>query len=492
MISSNHTAGNRYLWDQRADALWPRIPMYLALGFLGAAAALAVYLQGPDVRLVIMPAVACLWVFSVFTTILYFRDAEVPIFHAGFFAAATALVYIALPAVFFALSGFQWSATSDPRLRRFGVEPEDVSGYAWRGALYLCAFCATYALVLRSRIKQRPIVVPVSAVDAAACVLIIVAGVLYETVVGFAFGISLSDKNAAFPADGFDPRLPLVVAQLTHNVMAITRIAKLALVVALLGLVKKRWAIAALIAFFIVELFQTLTLLGPRTYFATLVLAALLAFHRLVRPLSLPTLGIFAVFFLCLLVAYGNFRNFTDLFVDFSTMDEFQTLMGTALHVRDMVTAGLRAPPQVLWSELLMLIPQQLLPVEKIDPSLWYLIESGYSEDGSGYMFGVQSQAEVGWGDIELFVRGVALAVVLGIFHRQYSKRAASFIVTVAYIWLMTTIYYSYRAGTFYWLTFVAFRLLVFVVLFVAIRRLLLTLSRFDGLSLTGGVRLRS
>jgi hypothetical protein len=471
---SKHTAQSRYFWDQRAEALWPRAVIYSALGLLGAAAALAVILQGPDVRLVIMPAVVCLWVFTIFATILYFRDAEVPIFHAGFFAAATALVYIALPAMFFALSGFQWSETSDPRLRRLGIGPEDVSGYAWRGALYLFAFCATYVSIVRTRVKPaRTILVPVATADAAACVLIIVAGVLYGTAVEFAFGVSISEKNAAFPADGFDARLPLVVAQLTHNVMAITRIAKLALVVALLGLFKKQWAIFGLIVFLLIELVQTLALLGPRTYFATLVLAALLAFHRMVRPLSVPTLGIFAVLFLFLLVAYGNFRNFTDVFIDFSTMDEFQTLMGTALHVRDMVARGLQAPPQVLWSELLMLIPQQLLPIEKVDPSIWYLIESGFSEDGSGYMFGVQSQAEVGWGNIELLVRGIVLAVVLGVLHRQYSKRSASFIVTVAYIWLLTTIYYSYRAATFYWLTFVTFRLLVFVALFFALRRLL-------------------
>jgi hypothetical protein len=174
-----------------------------------------------------------------------------------------------------------------------------------------------------------------------------------------------------------------------------------------------------------------------------------------------------------LLLAYGNIRNYADRPIDFSTANEFQILMGTALHVRDMVESGLKVPPQVIWSELLMLIPQQLLPIEKIDPSIWYLIESGLGESGSGYMFGVQSQAEVGWGNPELVLRGVLLAVVLGFLHRQYSKHSASFLPTVAYVWLLTAIYYSYRAATFYWVTFVAFRLLVFVGVFLVLRRLL-------------------
>ena len=87
-------------------------------------------------------------------------------------------------------------------------------------------------------------------------------------------------------------------------------------------------------------------------------------------------------------------------------------------------------------------------------------------------MFGVQSQAEVGWGNPELFLRGVVLALVLGLLHRQYVKRSGSFLATVSYIWLLTVIYYSYRAATFYWVTFIAFRLLVFVGVFLILRRL--------------------
>ena len=93
-------------------------------------------------------------------------------------------------------------------------------------------------------------------------------------------------------------------------------------------------------------------------------------------------------------LAFGYFISF-GIRQTFSTANEFQILMGTALHVRDMVEGGLNVPPQVLWSEFLMLIPQQLLPVEKIDPSFWYLIESGLSETGSGYMFW-RSRGEAG------------------------------------------------------------------------------------------------
>jgi hypothetical protein len=471
---SDQAPRRNYASDGRAEALWRQAVTYSGFGILGAVAWTLLALRGPDVQTVIFPVATVSWLFAVFATILYFQNGQVPIFHVGFFAAATALVYIALPAFFFAVSGFEWSPTSDFRLQRLGVGPNGVSNYVWRGAIYLSAFCVTYLLMVRGLPKPpRTTAVPVTGFDVATCVALIAACLLYQTAISFAFGIPISEKDAAFPADALNPNLPLLVAQLTHNIMAIQRIAKLALVVALVGLSKNKWAIVALIAFLGIELLSTLSLFGPRTYYATLLLATLLAFHKFIRPISLPLLVTFAVGFLGLLLGYGNLRNNSDSLVDFSMANEFQVLMATALDVRQMVESGLKVPTEVLWSEILMLIPQQFLPVNKIDPSIWYLIESGYSESGSGYMFGLQSQAAVGWGNPELLVRGVLLAVLLGWVHRHYSKHMTSFIVTVSYIWLLTTIYYSYRASTFYWITFVVFRLLVFVGIFLGLRRLL-------------------
>jgi hypothetical protein len=457
----------------RPEAVRPQLLTYSALAISGVGATAVLLLADADVQLVILPVIAVSWIFATFASILYFHDGQTPLFHAGFFAAGTALVYIALPAVFFAISGFEWSLTSDRRLALLNIQPEDVAGYVWRGALYLSAFCATYILMVRSLAKPpRTGSIPVAASDAAVCLLIIAVCFFCQIAVEVAFGVTLSEADAAFPADGINPNLPLVIAQAIHNIAAIQRLAKLALVVALVGLWKNRWAKIGLVIFLASELFSMIALFGPRTYFTFLVLAALLAFHKMVRPVSVPVLGACVVLFLALLLAYGYARSYSIDVADFSTANEFQVLMVTALHVRDMVEGGLRVPAQVPWSELLMLIPQQLLPIDKIDPSIWYLVESGYSETGSGYMFGVQSQAEVGWGNPELFLRGVVLAVVLGLLHRQYVKRSGSFLATVSYIWLLTVIYYSYRAATFYWVTFIAFRLLVFVAVFLILRRL--------------------
>lgn len=463
-----------------ASRRWLLAYLFFVVSSAGSVAVLV--LAEPDLRLVLAPILTAIWIFAIFFLFLYLHDGKNLIFHAGVFAAGSALIYIVLPALFFALSEFEWSKTSDARLVLLRTKVDDVADYVWRGALYLSGFCVTYILVnWRVTKPASPVVISVMVTDASICAFIVVACFFYQTAINVAFGVSLSQSDAEFPADGINPNLPLLVAQITHNLMAVQRIAKLALVVALVGLWKNSWAKFALVAFLLTELFSTVAQFGPRSYFAFLVLATLLSFHKMVRPVSVPVLAAGAVLFLSLLLAYGYQRDYPVDATDFSTANEFQVLMSTNLHIREMVANGLKTPPQVHLSELLMLIPQQLLPVEKIDPSIWYLLESGFSETGSGYMFGVQSQAEIGWGNPELFVRGILLALVLGIVHWQYVKRPPSFLPTVAYIWLITAIYYSYRAATFYWVTFVAFRLLVFIGMFLAIRHIVLLVRSDQG-----------
>jgi hypothetical protein len=462
----------------RAEMSRHQLLAYAALFISAAGSGAAIVLAEPAAQQVLVPVLFAVLIYGVFTTFLFFKDGHSPLFHAGFFCAGTALIYITLPALFYVLSGLEWSNTSDMRLLLLRTDEEGVAGYVWRGALYLFSFCLTYMLgVWTLRKPGATGSIRVNGTDIAICGCIIVACFAYRIAVEQAFGVSLSQSNEELAADPASRNLPLLVAQLTHNIIAIQGIAKLALIVALVGMWRNRWAKLALVILFSSELFFTLALSGARTYFAVLVLGLLLSYHKLVRPISIPALATFGILFLSSLQAYGYLRDYSEKTVNFSTATEFQILMGTALHVRDMIEGGLSVPPQVLWSEFLMLIPQQFLSVEKMDPSNWYLVVSGLDETGSGYMFGVQSQAEVGWGNAELVIRGVVLALVLSFTHRQYFKHDTSFLATVSYVWLLTAIYYSYRAGTFYLLTYVVFRLLAFVCVFLVIR---LALSRFN------------
>ena len=464
--------------SRKAEAWRHQLLAYSTLLISAAGAGAAILLAEPDARQVLAPVFFAALTFGAFTVYLFFKDGHSPLFHAGFFCSGTALIYITLPAVFYLLSGSEWSGTSDARLVMLRINEEGVADYVWRGTLYLFSFCLMYALgIWTLRRPGATASITIKGTDVAICGCIIAACFAYRTAVELAFGVSLSQSNEDLAADPASRVLPLLIAQFTHNIVATQGIAKLALIVALVSMWPIRWAKLALVFLFSSELFFTLALSGPRTYFAVLVLGLLLSYHKLVRPISLPALAAFSILFLSLLQAYGYLRDYSDKAIDFSTANEFQILMGTALHVRDMIEGGLSVPPQVLWSEFLMLIPQQLVPIEKMDPSNWYLVVGGMEETGSGYMFGVQSQAEIGWGNAELVIRGAVLGLFLSFIHRQYSKHDTSFVATVSYVWLLTIIYYSYRAGTFYWLTYAVFRLLVFICVFLVIRH---ALSRFS------------
>ena len=112
------------------------------------------------------------------------------------------------------------------------------------------------------------------------------------------------------------------------------------------------------------------------------------------------------------------------------------------------------------FAEFVQLIPQQMYPVKKIDPSLWYLEVIGDSS-GSGLMFGVMGQAAVGFGIWELVLRGGLLGFILARIHRWYFlKRSSSFSATLFYVWLCINVYYTFRGSTFSLVTPVVYQLM--------------------------------
>jgi hypothetical protein len=142
-----------------------------------------------------------------------------------------------------------------------------------------------------------------------------------------------------------------------------------------------------------------------------------------------------------------------------SAQNEFQTLMGTAYDIQMRAATGVLQPIpwQLHAADLLRLIPSQLLPFPKVEPSDWYLGHFGAASRGTGLMFGVVAQAIVGFGLIELIGRGVLLGVLLGLLRRAYLLRADSFWWSVFYACVCVWSYYTFRASTFYFVYFVLY-----------------------------------
>jgi hypothetical protein len=152
-----------------------------------------------------------------------------------------------------------------------------------------------------------------------------------------------------------------------------------------------------------------------------------------------------------------------------STVNEFQVLFGTPYDLYMRKAAGTLPPTpwQVSVSDLLLPIPSQVLPFPKIDPSEWYLGAAGLLGTGFGAMFGVISQAIVGFDWIELVVRGCVLGFVLAKLHRWYVRRQRHYWPTLLYLFVCVWSYYTFRASTFYFATFIVYQ---FVPVLLAVR----------------------
>lgn len=426
-----------------------------------------------DERLILTP-IACLAAILAFLIEqLWRRDRQVPAVDVGILCALITFVYIAVPSFFFIKSGFAWSDLSDPRLLEMKATPEDVAAVSWWVAAYLGALCSVYFLTRGTGTPGPGVVIHADSSDGVAILLIVLGCVTYQIAVERFFGVDLSSSNEALNSGQGAEQLPLFVAQVTYNVLAIGRIAKFALVV--FAVTRKSWSLAALLVLWLCyEFYSAFSTLGARTYFVVLILAGILTIHRTIRPFGPVSAGIIGLGIPVLLLAWGYFRERTSADV-WSANNEFQVLLANAIHTSWAYDRGIIAnvPWVLTLSDLFMLIPQQLLPITKVDPANWYVDQVGMLDFGNsvGVMFGVIPQSKLGLGFVEIVARGAVLGAVLGLIHRQYVKNSSSFAAIIVYIWVCTSVYYTYRATTFYIATWALYRLLPFLLLFWFLRR---------------------
>jgi hypothetical protein len=409
----------------------------------------------------------------VLATVEHFwrRDRRLPIVDVGVLCALITLTYIAASTFFFIMSGLQWSALSDPRLVQMNSTPAEVADLLWSVTAYIATFCAAYAM-LRGPGMPGPDV-PIEAETSAGWALIVILALatIYKVGVENYFQVNLEPSNKELQANYGVTQLPLFLGQITHNVLGILRISMVGIVAFVLA--RKSRGLGLLLAvWLLMEGYWTISNKGPRAYYVFLIMAVVLSYHRMIKTVG-PILatGVASALF-AVLIGFGYWRDVgshvTNVADIWSAATEFQVLLANGLHVSWAHAHGLinEVPWQIRFNDFILMIPQQLLPFEKLDLADWYIRETGVDNHGLGLMFGVVAQSELGFGRAELMVRGVLLGAVLAFVHRQCVKRATSLTAFIFYLWLCTSIYYTYRASTFYIVTWAAYRVIPFVLLF--------------------------
>jgi hypothetical protein len=426
-------------------------------------------------RPVVLPMLAALLVLATFLAHLYFRDGQLPVFDVGAVTALMTAVYVIIPLLGFWLGGLRWTPYSYHPLWLHNPGPFEVGAFAWRHVLYLASFCAAYA-VFRGAVSIRsgPTRILRPSGVAAIVVLILLLTAYFQGLRLF-FGVSYHPSYADLKAASASAQaLPHVVRQLSHNLFAIMVLLKIAAVLWLFGRWHDgRWR-TVLFGGLALEGILTLSLMGGRTWYAMLVLATGLLYHRIVRPLSPIAAALIVVLVLGGTLIYGVARDVRGglrtvaeaEWSPWATMNEFQAFFGIAydLHARQAAGTVGHIPWQVYASDLISLVPSQLLPFDKIDPCLGVPVVDG---TGLGCVQGVIAHGIVGLDWIEFLVRGLVLGVLFAVIHRWYAARQDGYWTTLFYLCMCIWGYYTFRGSSFYFLYNLLYR---FLPMLVAIR----------------------
>lgn len=430
-----------------------RFRIFSILFVLGTTAALAS--ASVDVQLVLAPAVVVAAVTLLYLSVQIRREGHLPIFEAAtFFVLATA-VYSVVPLLQFVLGGMEIGPAGDNRLYQWQPTPAEFGNFAWRHVVLLTTFVFVY-LPVRGR-RLWPLRTPARPMRTTTTVIL-------ATMIGLTvwfFLLKLYAGPGVNPYEGGTGApsrpLPYVVLQLANVLFMVRLTLKQCLIVLLLLGWKRRMYRLLLIGWIGAELAMTVVTLESRAGTMILLLTFVVGYHRLVRPLRVAFAFVAGAVVLVGFLLFGIFR---DIDADMRTQGdhaiwgaatEFQILYGNAydLHMRRAMRMLPALPRQLPFCDVYRLIPSQLLPFYKWDPSEWYLDILGLGGTGQGVMFGIVAQSVIGFGYYELVVRAVLLALFYALAHRVYRRYSHSFWMTIAYLFILTWAYYAFRSTSF-------------------------------------------
>ena len=410
-----------------------------------------------------LPLAAALLLAAGVWATLWKRDRQMPVFDVGAIFTLVLLLYTVVPLAGYLAGGLAFTVISDARLLPFALTAKDLGWFSLRYIVYFAAFASAYLYFRRSTTQVPSFEKPdmETGISVATWALLIWSALLVLWLLtGATYSGSHDDLQAT--ANIF-AALPLVVQQFGHNFDGILRVLKIALLVLLFASYSDwrcRWAI--FLWLFAEAVISVLTL-GAKTPLLVLLIASVVLYHRFVRRLTFGMAALFTTTAMAFVFTMGFIRNY--LGADegeaiWTASNEFQALLATGYDVADMMARGVSIPWQIHIADVLRLIPQQILPFQKVEPSDWYLQQIGLEQSGMGFMFGAIAENIASGNWTTSIIRGALVGFLFATAHNWYVKRQASFYVTLCYLWLCIHAYYCFRASMLYITVWIAYRLI--------------------------------
>jgi hypothetical protein len=432
---------------------------------LMASAVILVFMPHDD-RVIAAPMFALAAVSLLYFTILWTRDGEVPLFEVGTLLVLSTGVYGILALVGFLQMHGAWDPFSDFRLQAYPFNPSELGRFGWRCVIYLTTFVIIYLAVRRDAAVGRVRMLMPSGATVAAIASLLTALLLFKFFLHIEYGFDAVSYEHLDELAATARRVPYLVQQVGHNLISALLIVQQAVLILLMLLWRHRLSRLVVVVWLVADAAATVAHLGSRTSTMLLILSAALIYHRLVKPISFPTIAIGGALLLAGFVLFGYVRSTVigeaGAGGALTTMNEFQAIFANAFDLYKRKELGTLPPVpwQIYASDLYMPIPSQLLPFPKLEPGTWYADMLGMSDTGIGLMFGVMAQAVLGLDWLELILRGAALGLLFAFMHRWYVRRAAQLWPTLFYLFLAIWTYYTFRATTFRFAYFVIYQFL--------------------------------
>lgn len=430
-------------------------PFHLLCPCFGIALAIFCFFSiSEENRPVILPILTTIVTAAVFLWVLRLRNGSIPIFEIGMIYLAVVVLYTLYPLAGYIINGCTYTAFNDNRLFYAQPTPEEIGTLGWYHVIHLVSFVVVYLLV-RIRLPRGSLGFKMP--DRTSFLILVglyLMITLFSLFLSAAYGFT---KVSYIESYLLQKGLPFGLAQVAGLLSGARLTVELAILACLFNKYRKYWVlIFAWLGWIALE---TYIQAGSRTEFVMLVIAAAMMYHYLVRRIRLVSLAIGGFLLLTLFVSYGLLRmgwffsETTEFYNPFAYAGEFEVIFANAYDFLYRLSGtAIELPPGFYLTDLVTMIPRQLLPFDKISLSEWYvnIFYPTYADMGGGLAFGTISESILGGGWLDLVIRGAALGLILAQIHRFCLSHRPSFWIFVFYVWLSVQMYQSFRHTTFF------------------------------------------
>jgi len=373
-------------------------------------------------------------------------------------------LYSVLPFLQLQVLGLVVGTNVDSRLSITQPDEVEISSLCLLYLGYMAGFCACYLFDGKEEIKVRWL--PDLQFDRTAIIIVYIGLTIFVEAVRVSY---ISQAKTYIDTYVATDAIPLFLRQIYLQGAGALIVVKMLLLYRLLIVDRSYGLFGCFMAFEFVLLFDPS---GSRHDLFVLLFSLMLVFSFQVRRISALTAFLIGFAGVATFLALGAFRSgyitsgvaAADLL---SANSEFTAMFATAADLQHRLAGG-EVKSLGLWlyfGDFIGLVPQQILPFDKVIPSDWY-VHTFYPEaTGQGFGFGAISESELGFGWIEAVGRGAIIGFLFSRLHRIFKGQSGAVVVFLFYMWVETVAYNCFRISTFYPVHMIVFQFVVAVAL---------------------------